>query len=451
MLMPTMPVYLVEELGISTSEVGMVLSSYTIGLLCVRPFSGYLVDCFSRKPLYVFAFTIFACLFAGYWFAMTVYTIMAVRFIQGGFMGLTSVSGNTITIDVIPSKRRGEGMGFYGLTINLAMSLAPLVAVGLYDRHGFFWIIGGALVIALVGIGSVGLIRYPKREKVPRPAFSLDRFILVKALPAALAYLLVAIPYGMLLSFVVLYGKEIEVPNPGYFFICMAIGVGTARLISGRLVDHGKIHVVSIVSLVSLAISFSVFATVHTSFVFFACALAIGIGFGVSVPAFQCLFVNVAPHHMRGTATSTYLTSFDFGMGIGMLSAGFIATRANAVILVSHDRAFIDNTTFRTLEIELGNIYDYKVKYSEYVVLRQERREQQQRAYENQQKKLADTEAFIERFRYKATKSVQVQSRIKQLEKVERIEVDDVDTAMLRLKFPPAPRSGSCSSPLARA
>ena len=121
----------------------------------------------------------------------------------------------------------------------------------------------------------------------------------------------------------------------------------------------------------------------------------------------------------------------------------FIATRANAVILVSHDRAFIDNTTSRTIEIELGSIYDYKVKYSEYVELRKERREQQLRAFENQQKKLADTEAFIERFRYKATKSVQVQSRIKQLEKVERIEVDEVDTAMLNLKFPPAPRSGS--------
>lgn len=121
----------------------------------------------------------------------------------------------------------------------------------------------------------------------------------------------------------------------------------------------------------------------------------------------------------------------------------FIATRANAVILVSHDRAFIDNTTFRTIEIELGQIYDYKVKYSDYVELRKERREQQLRAFENQQKKLVDTEAFIERFRYKATKSVQVQSRIKQLEKVERIEVDEVDTAMLSLKFPPAPRSGS--------
>ena len=121
----------------------------------------------------------------------------------------------------------------------------------------------------------------------------------------------------------------------------------------------------------------------------------------------------------------------------------FIATRANAVILVSHDRAFIDNTTSRTIEIELGHIYDYKVKYSDYVVLRKERREQQLRAYENQQKKLADTEAFIERFRYKATKSTQVQSRIKQLEKIERIEVDEIDTAMLNLKFPPAPHLGS--------
>ena len=121
----------------------------------------------------------------------------------------------------------------------------------------------------------------------------------------------------------------------------------------------------------------------------------------------------------------------------------FIATRANAVILVSHDRAFIDNTTFRTLEIELGKVYDYKVKYDEYIVLRQERREQQLRAYENQQKQIEDTEAFIERFRYKATKAVQVQSRMKQLEKIERIEVDEVDNSALRLKFVCSSRSGN--------
>ncbi|WP_303027080.1 ABC-F family ATP-binding cassette domain-containing protein [Duncaniella muris] len=120
----------------------------------------------------------------------------------------------------------------------------------------------------------------------------------------------------------------------------------------------------------------------------------------------------------------------------------FLITKAKAVVLVSHDRAFIDNVTNRTIEISLGKIYDYSVNYSKYLILRQERLDQQMRAYQNQQKMIQDTEDFIERFRYKATKSVQVQSRIKQLAKIERIEVDEVDTSRLNLKFPPAPRSG---------
>ena len=121
----------------------------------------------------------------------------------------------------------------------------------------------------------------------------------------------------------------------------------------------------------------------------------------------------------------------------------FLATRANAVVLVSHDRAFLNNVTTRTIEISCGRIYDYKVKYDDFVRLRQERREQQLRAYENQQKQIEDTEAFIERFRYKATKAVQVQSRIKQLEKLERVEVDEEDTSTLRLKFTCSSRSGN--------
>ena len=120
----------------------------------------------------------------------------------------------------------------------------------------------------------------------------------------------------------------------------------------------------------------------------------------------------------------------------------FLVSKANAVVLVSHDRAFIDNVTTRTIEISLGKIYDYQVNYSKYVELRKERLEQQMRAYQNQQKQIQDTEDFIERFRYKATKAVQVQSRMKQLAKIERIEVDEVDTSHLNLRFPDAPRSG---------
>lgn len=121
----------------------------------------------------------------------------------------------------------------------------------------------------------------------------------------------------------------------------------------------------------------------------------------------------------------------------------FLINSSNAVILVSHDRAFINNVTTRTIEISCGNIYDYKVKYDQFIKLRKERIEQQLRAYENQQKSIAETEEFIERFRYKATKAVQVQSRIKQLNKIEKIEIDDEDTSTLKLKFPAAPHSGS--------
>ena len=324
---PTMPLYLSEELGIDNSQVGLVLSSYTIGVLCMRPFSGYLVDCFSRKYLYIFAFAMFSLFFVGYFWATTVLLLILIRLFQGTFMGLTSVSGNTITIDVIPSARRGEGMGFYGLAINIAMSLAPLIAVATYAKQGFNAVVWSSLAFSALGIFSVLFIRYPRREKVKRPPLSLDRFILLKAIPAAITYMFVAVAYGMLLSFVVLYGKEIGVANAGYFFIYMAVGVGLSRLVSGRLIDSGKIHQVAICAMSCLIVMIAIFATVHNAYVFFASAFVIGVGFGIGVPAFQCLFVNVVPHSQRGTAMGTYFTAYDLGIGIGMLTAGFISSR----------------------------------------------------------------------------------------------------------------------------
>jgi predicted MFS family arabinose efflux permease len=327
MLLPTMPLYLAETLKIDISSVGIVLSSYTIGLVFVRPFSGFMADCISRKPLYLFAFAAFALMFGGYYFAVSTTSIMLVRLLQGGFMGMTSVAGNTIAVDVIPSSRRGEGMGYYGLTINMAMSLAPLLALSVYGQWGFYAVITVGLVMALVGVLSVTFISCPKRETKSRPPLSFDRFILLEALPAALAYVLVAIPYGAVMSFVVLYGQSVGISNPGTFFLFMAIGVGASRLISGRFVDKGKIHAVSLCSQACLIVTFAVFATFHSEIVFFGCALFIGIGFGVGVPAFQCLFVNVAPHDKRGTATSTFLTSFDVGVSLGMLIGGYVSQR----------------------------------------------------------------------------------------------------------------------------
>ena len=218
-------------------------------------------------------------------------------------------------------------MGFYGLAINIAMSLAPLIAVATYAKQGFNAVVWSSLAFSALGIFSVLFIHCPKRDKAKRPPLSLDRFILLKAIPAAITYMFVAVAYGMLLSFVVLYGKEIGVENAGYFFIYMAVGVGLSRLVSGRLIDGGKIHQVAICAMSCLIVMLAVFATVHNAYVFFAAAFVIGVGFGIGVPAFQCLFVNVVPHNQRGTAMGTYFTAYDLGIGIGMLTAGFISSR----------------------------------------------------------------------------------------------------------------------------
>lgn len=183
-------------------------------------------------------------------------------------MGLSSVAGNTIAIDVISSKRRGEGIGFYGLTLSLAMTLAPLLAVPVYNAFGFHTLIVICLLAALLGVIAVYNIKHVQKEKVSRPPFSLDRFILIQAIPAGISHMLCSIGYGMVVSFAVLYGKEIHVSNPGYFFIFMATGVGSARIFSGRMIDRGKLHLLLTSAIVGIIISLVVFATLHNVLVF---------------------------------------------------------------------------------------------------------------------------------------------------------------------------------------
>lgn len=135
----------------------------------------------------------------------------------------------------------------------------------------------------------------------------------------------VAIPYGMLLSFAAMYGKEIHVPNTGMFFTYMAIGIGGSRIFSGKMIDNGRIHFVSLLGACVLTFSFLIFAFSNSVWLYFVSAFCIGIGYGILFPAFLFLFVNMAHHNQRGTATSTYFTSFDLGVGIGMILAGKIA------------------------------------------------------------------------------------------------------------------------------
>lgn len=326
LLMPVIPIYLTDFLGVAPSRIGIVLSSYSLGMLLVRPFSGYIIDVFDRKKVFLLALLLFVATFFGYLFAVTVGLLIILRFLHGLFWGVATVSSNTIAIDIIPSSRRAEGVGYFGMNMNLAMAIAPFIAIHIFESFGFYILIFCAIFMGMLAIGSVMFIKTPYKQKLQeRPPLSFDRFILIKGLPVFFNQLLVTIGWGMLVSFAALYGKEINIPNPGMFFLFVAAGLILARITSGRFVDKGYLHIVAVVALSIITLSLFSFYYYHTIFSYCLSAFFIGIGYGTMLPAFQTTFINMAPHDRRGTANSTYLTAFDFGMGAGMLLGGYIS------------------------------------------------------------------------------------------------------------------------------
>ena len=325
LLTPILPFYLSEVFHTSHTAIGVILSCYTISSLCIRPFSGYILDTFARKPLYLLAYFIFTLIFAGYMTATALTLFIIFRIVHGFSFGMVTVGGNTLVIDIMPSSRRGEGLGYYGLTNNIAMSIGPMFGLFLHSGGASYTtIFSYALGSCVIGFIAAWTVRTPYKAPVKRAPISLDRFILLKGLPAGFTLLLLS-----------MYAQEIGITaETGFFFTLMAVGMAVSRLFSGRLVDKGLVTKVIAAGL--YLVSGCYFALTAcgwlvkwnlevTTGIFFLISLLLGIGFGTMFPAYNTLFVNLAPNSQRGTATSTYLTSWDVGLGIGMLTGGYLA------------------------------------------------------------------------------------------------------------------------------
>ena len=336
LLIPVLPFYLSEVFSAGNSIIGIILSCYTVAALCIRPFSGYFLDSFARKPLYLIAYFIFMTMFAGYIIAGSLTLFIIFRIIQGVSFGMVTVGGNTVVIDIMPSSRRGEGLGYYGLSNNIAMAVGPMSGLFLHDAGmSFTTIFCCSLGSCMAGFVCASLVKTPYKPPVKREPISLDRFILLKGIPAGISLLLLSIPYGMTTNYVAMYAKQIGInATTGFFFTFMAIGMAISRIFSGKIVDRGKITQVISAGLYLVVFSFFLLSAcvyliswnnMVCTIVFFSVALLLGVGFGIMFPAYNTLFVNLAPNSQRGTATSTYLTSWDVGIGIGMLTGGYIA------------------------------------------------------------------------------------------------------------------------------
>lgn len=363
LIMPVFTFFLMEEFGTNSATAGIVLSCYTVASLVMRAFAGYLVDSFPRKPLYILAFALFTVVFSGYALAGTLALIVALRIVHGLAYGLASVGGNTIVIDITPSSRRGEAIGYYGLMNNFALSLGPMTGLFMHSAgFSFDFIFYCALASGMLGILMSFFVNTPYKPPLKREPVSLDRFILLKGIPPGLSLMLLAIPYGMTTTYVALYAQRIGITlSTGIFFSFMAVGLGASRFFSGKQADRGKgtqviqygmLIAVSVFLLLSSARILMTWNAAVAHFIFFGSALLMGVSYGTMFPAFNTLFVNLAPNTKRGTATSTYLTSWDVGIGLGLFLGGWIAN------VTSFDRAYQLGTVLCILS---GLYFHFKV------------------------------------------------------------------------------------------
>ncbi|MCI9043717.1 MAG: MFS transporter [Muribaculaceae bacterium] len=328
LLTPLLPIYLDSQFAADKDMIGLVLSGYVLAALFVRPFSGFVVDTFDRKRVLMLCFFFFFICFAGYIGAGTLLMFAVVRTLHGLPFGASTVANSTVAIDVLPSSRRNEGIGYYGLSNNLAMAIAPSAGIWIYGMTGnfslLFWI---SLAVALGGFVCSTSVKLPKRRRVEgKPKMSLDHFFLTRAWLLALNIMCFGLCWGVMSNYVAIYAKEVIgiTEGTGLFFALLSIGLFTSRLYGQKGLRKGRLAENAIEGAAISAVGFTLFAMVEQEWAFYLSAILVGLGNGRMYPAFLNMFVAMARHDQRGTANSSILTSWDIGMGIGILAGGVL-------------------------------------------------------------------------------------------------------------------------------
>ncbi|MBQ5878921.1 MAG: MFS transporter [Alistipes sp.] len=329
LLTPLLPLYLNDEFGADKEMIGFVLSGYTLTALLIRPFSGYLVDSLPRRVVLLTSYALFALLFALYPLAGSLWLFAVVRTLHGAPFGATTVANSTVAIDVLHTSRRAEGIGFYGLSNNIATAIGPTIALVIYGACKsydlLFWL---AFAVAFAGLVINSTLRLKTyAPKAVRQPLSWDRFLLLDGWSQGLCMVAYAFSYGVLSTYIAIYGKdELGITEgTGLFFMLLSLGLIFSRLVGSRTLRRGRVVENASAGVVISLFGYLLFAALHSPLGYYGAALIIGLGNGHMFPAFQTMFINLAPNERRGTANSTLLVSWDIGIGLGILVGGSVA------------------------------------------------------------------------------------------------------------------------------
>ncbi|MBQ3908225.1 MAG: MFS transporter [Bacteroidaceae bacterium] len=328
LLTPLFPLYLSEEFGADKDQIGMVLSGYAVTALLIRPFSGFIVDSFPRKAVLLVCYGLFFLLFGGYLVAGSLAAFFVVRTLHGAPMGATTVANSTVAIDVLHTSRRAEGIGYYGLSNNLATAIAPTVGLLIYSwQANYTQLFLLAMVTAGIGLLINSTLQLRPRETVRnKQPLSLDRFLLLKGWSEGVAMTCYSFSYGVISTYLAIYGKE-ELgitTGTGLFFALLSAGLIMSRLVGARTLRQGHVTENASHGVLISMLGYLLFAAVHNPIGYYGAALIIGLGNGHMFPAFQTMFINLAPNSLRGTANGTLLTAWELGVGLGIIIGGVV-------------------------------------------------------------------------------------------------------------------------------
>lgn len=325
---PLLPLYLSEEFHADKDTIGLVLSGYTLTALLARPFSGFLVDSFPRKVVLLICYFLFFVIFAGYIVAGSLALFAIVRTMHGAPMGATAVCNSTMAIDVLHPTRRSEGIGYYGLSNNLATAMSPTVGLWIYHTtHNFDYVFLVAFLAAGIGFAINCTVKTKANEVQPnKDPISWDRFFLLKGTRLGITMACLAFSYGVISTYLAVYGKEKlgMTSGTGLWFALLCVGLMSSRLVGARSLRKGKALQNASGGMLLSVFGYLLFASVHNLWGYYGAALIVGWGNGHMWPAFQTMFINLAPNNKRGTANSTLLTAWDTGIGFVVLGGGCI-------------------------------------------------------------------------------------------------------------------------------
>lgn len=325
-LLPTLPVYVVKEMGLTNREVGLIVAVYTLAALIIRPFAGIAVDLLGRKFLLLLSSVLFTLVFLGYPWMTLIVPLLILRFIHGLNWGVATSAVFTVVVDIVPQKKRGRGLGYSGLAFNLAMAIGPVIGLMVMAEDRYNAMFYCAFGLAVLGSIVFMLVKYPTFKKPEGLSFSWKGLIAKRSVPVTLNVLLVMLTFGGVITFLTLYAQEFELSSyTGIYFTIMAVGMGLARVFGGQIFDRFGPRVIVLAGLILAIFGLFLLARLPYCSCFLASSFFIGAGLGIIIPTFQSMANNMVRKERRGVANSTFLLGLDLGIGLGSILTGFLA------------------------------------------------------------------------------------------------------------------------------